>query len=49
MLDFVFITVIFFEIILTALCVVKLIEFEKKCIQINEKLILTGDIILAAN
>ena len=49
MLDFVFIIVIFFEIILTALCVVKLIEFEKKCIQINEKLILTGDIILAAN
>ena len=49
MLDFVFIIVIFFEIILTALCVVKLIEFEKKCIQINEELILTGDIILAAN
>lgn len=49
MLDFVFIIVIFFEIILTALCVVKLIEFEKKCIQINEKLILTGDIVLAAN
>ena len=49
MLDFVFIIVIFFEIILTALCVVKLIEFEKKCLQINEKLILTGDIILAAN
>lgn len=49
MLDFVFIFLIFIEITLTTLCVVKLIEFEKKCIQINEKLILTGDIILAAN
>ena len=49
MLDFVFIFLLFIEITFTTLCVVQLIQFEKKCIQINEKLILTGDIILAAN
>ena len=49
MLDFVFITLIFFEIILTTLCVIKIINTEKKVKILHEKLILTFNMILAIN
>ncbi len=49
MLDFVFITLIFFEIILTTLCVIKIINIEKKVKILHEKLILTFNMILAIN
>lgn len=49
MLDFVFITLIFFEIILTTLCIIKIINIEKKVKILHEKLILTFNMILAIN
>ncbi len=49
MLDFVFITLIFFEIILTTLCIIKIIEIEEKVKMIHNKLILTFNMILTIN
>ena len=49
MLDFIFIITIFFEIILTVICVIKIIDYDKKCKELNEKLILNSEIIKAIN
>ena len=49
MLDFVFITLIFFEIILTTLCVIKITEAEKEVKKLHKKLILTFNLILEIN
>ena len=49
MLDFVFITLIFFEIILKTLCVIKITEAEKEVKKLHKKLILTFNLILKIN
>ena len=49
MLDFIFIITIFFEIILTVICVIKIIDYDKKCKELNEKLILNSEIIKEIN
>lgn len=46
MLNFVFILTIFLEIILTLIIVLKTVQLEKKIISYNEKLNLTGEIII---
>ena len=49
MLDFVFIISIFFAVILTAICVIKIKKITKKCGELNEKLILFGNIAITIN
>ena len=49
MLDFVFILLIFLEIILSAICVVQLIKIEKKVIAYNQNLIILGERVLEVN
>lgn len=49
MLDFIFIITIFFEIILTVICVVKIVDYDKKCKELNKKLTLNSEIIKAIN
>ena len=49
MLDFVFILLIFLEIILSAICVVQLIKIEKKVIAYNQNLTILGERVLEVN
>ena len=49
MLNFVFILAILLEIILCAICVAQLVKLEKKVVAMNEKLVLTSEIILDVN
>lgn len=49
MLDFVFIFVIFSEIILTAICIKKITVAEKKCKELNEKVVEAGKLALEIN
>lgn len=49
MLDFVFILAIFLEIILTALCVKKIVDRIKKITALREKVTLAGNMVLEIN
>lgn len=49
MLDFVFILLIFLEIILSAICVYQLIQLEKKVLVYNEKLTILSEKIIETN
>ena len=49
MLNFVFILAILLEIILCSICVAQLVKLEKKVVAMNEKLVLTSEIILDVN